>query len=121
VLENVKILKMLLERKPDLSISNKKGQTAIDITKSKIIINIFWHYLKGMRTQKPKEEEKGEGQTLADEPTVDLTKSKPTNYRLAVEAQEAYAGSKEPASEATRKHLLLPPEQVPATVHKGDD
>jgi hypothetical protein len=44
-LENMKILKMLLEKKPDLTIKNKKGQTPIDITSSKTIISLFWHYL----------------------------------------------------------------------------
>ena len=41
------MLKMMLELKPDLTLTNKKGQTAIDITSSKIIISLFWHYLNG--------------------------------------------------------------------------
>ncbi len=41
------MLKLLLENKPDLTLKNKKGQTAIDITNSKIIISLFWHYLTG--------------------------------------------------------------------------
>lgn len=37
----------MLEKKPDLALKNKKGQTAIDITNSKIIISLFWHYFSG--------------------------------------------------------------------------
>ena len=44
-IENVKILNLLLEKNPDLTIKNRKGQTAIDITNSKTIINIFWKHL----------------------------------------------------------------------------
>jgi ankyrin repeat protein len=43
--ENVKILKLLLEKDPNLTIKNNKGQTAIDITKSKSVISLFWEYL----------------------------------------------------------------------------
>lgn len=44
--DDLKILKLLLERKIDLTIKNKKGQTPIDITNSKTIISLFWNYLK---------------------------------------------------------------------------
>lgn len=43
---------MLLEKKPDLTLKNKKGQTAIDTTNSKIIIALFWHYLTGAEETK---------------------------------------------------------------------
>jgi len=33
--------------KPELTIKNKKGQTAIDITKNKKIVQLFWEYLGG--------------------------------------------------------------------------
>lgn len=38
---------MLLAHKPNITLKNCKGQTAIDITKSKTIISMFWHYLTG--------------------------------------------------------------------------
>ncbi len=57
--ENIKILKLLLERKPDLTIKNKKGQTPIDITNSKTIISLFWHYLTGNPDAGSAEEMKG--------------------------------------------------------------
>jgi len=57
-LENIKILKLLLEKKPDLTIKNKKGQTAIDITNSKTIISLFWHYLTGDTNSNSSEENK---------------------------------------------------------------
>jgi hypothetical protein len=41
---------MLLAHKPDITIKNKKGQTAIDITNSKTIISMFWQYLSGNLT-----------------------------------------------------------------------
>jgi len=49
-IENTKILSMLLAHKPDITIKNKKGQTAIDITNSKTIISMFWQYLSGNLT-----------------------------------------------------------------------
>ena len=36
-----------MEKKPDLSLKNKKGQSPIDITNSKVIISLFWNYLTG--------------------------------------------------------------------------
>lgn len=39
------ILKILLDKNPDLTIKNKKGQTPIDITNSKTIITVFSEYL----------------------------------------------------------------------------
>jgi len=44
-IENMNILKLLLEKDPNLTIKNNKGQTAIDVTKSKSVINLFWKYL----------------------------------------------------------------------------
>lgn len=35
-----------MEKNVDLTMKNKKGQTPIDITSSKTIINLFWNYLK---------------------------------------------------------------------------
>jgi hypothetical protein len=54
----MKILRLLLEKKPDLTIKNKKGQTAIDITNSKTIISLFWHYLTGSPDSNVSEESK---------------------------------------------------------------
>ncbi len=47
MVENIRILRLLLERKPDITLKNSKGQTPIDVTSSKTIIAVFWNYLAG--------------------------------------------------------------------------
>ena len=41
------MLSLLLDKKPDITVRNKKGQTPIDVTNSKSVISIFWQYLAG--------------------------------------------------------------------------
>lgn len=45
-IDDINILKLLLEKNVDLAIKNKKGQTPIDVSNSKTIITLFWNYLK---------------------------------------------------------------------------
>lgn len=51
-IENIKILKMLFEKRPNLAIKNKKGQTAIDMTNHKFIVSMFVHYLTDKQNEK---------------------------------------------------------------------
>ncbi len=47
LVEHTKILKLLLDRKPDLTLKNRKGQTPINVANSKMVMMVFWHHLYG--------------------------------------------------------------------------
>lgn len=45
---------MLLEKKPNLTLKNKKGQTPIDLTNNKLMISTFSLYLSKKSPEEPK-------------------------------------------------------------------
>ena len=74
MIEHIKVLKMLFEKRPDLTAKNKKGQTAMDITNSKIIIALFWHHLTGAEEAKDLNSTTKVG-LQAPTPTLDTSRS----------------------------------------------
>lgn len=62
-IEYTDILKLLLAKNPDLSIKNKRGNTAVDSNKSKVVVSVFWSYLSGTKTSSSSEG----GKDLAEE------------------------------------------------------
>ena len=52
---NKKVLKLLLNRKPDLCLKNIKNKTPINISNNKDIVNIFSEYLQSKKSENKQE------------------------------------------------------------------
>ena len=102
---------MLLEKKPDLTLKNKKGQTAIDTTNSKIIIALFWHYLTGA------EEAKNVNNTSKVElppPTLEISRSQglPKDLLKGIKIAEPEVAKVQSAKIKEKKAILVGPKPL---------
>eukprot|EP00826_Nyctotherus_ovalis_P006865 TRINITY_DN11676_c0_g2_i1.p3 TRINITY_DN11676_c0_g2~~TRINITY_DN11676_c0_g2_i1.p3 ORF type:complete len:112 (+),score=18.18 TRINITY_DN11676_c0_g2_i1:776-1111(+) len=58
IVEYINVLKVLLEKDPDLTIKNTKGLTPIEESKSTAVVKTFWKYLTGIPDSTTKEKAK---------------------------------------------------------------
>lgn len=99
---------MLLEKKPDLTIKNKKSQTAIDITNSKTIISTFWHHLTGSSESNTSEDNKAlvsKSPTPGSQPKANFPK-KTTSKLVLADLKSKPKGSADAKVLKTSKDLI---------------
>ena len=112
-IEHIKILKLVMEMKPDLTLKNKKGQTAIDITNSKIIMSLFWHYLTGTEETKQLEampSEKYGAMRLASDANKVMNKSRDLLKDLKIKEPEV--AKVQDAKQKEKKGALIGPKPI---------
>jgi hypothetical protein len=120
LIEHIKILKLILEKKPDLMIKNRNGLTPVEITNSKIIIALFWHYLTGKEDALEVSQKLVVDITAPSTPAIATDKPK-TNPKYALETikmKEPEVPKIHGTKQKETKAILIGPKSVPKKVFR---
>eukprot|EP00826_Nyctotherus_ovalis_P006866 TRINITY_DN11676_c0_g2_i2.p1 TRINITY_DN11676_c0_g2~~TRINITY_DN11676_c0_g2_i2.p1 ORF type:complete len:347 (+),score=81.36 TRINITY_DN11676_c0_g2_i2:776-1816(+) len=112
IVEYINVLKVLLEKDPDLTIKNTKGLTPIEESKSTAVVKTFWKYLTGIPDSTTKEKAKSKSTKSFTKLPVHCNKkrSKSMDKKDSVKldrAKKAQKESKIPASLKTSPSITL--------------